>query len=132
MTDDHDQADDPVESEAPFDPDTIERNADRAGVDASDLGAALTEVNSTLIGRHAELERAADYVSVEQRRAYRVEPSWWEDTLADFDLPEGVATAVRMTHTERAKLAFEDSVEGDERFGDDEGVVVGVDTAEQF
>ncbi|SHG50196.1 hypothetical protein [Halobaculum gomorrense] len=120
------------ETEAPFSADVIERIAERTGVSTDDLGAALTELNASLIGRHSELEREGEYVTVDERRAYRVDASWWDDTLAAFDVEEGLADAVRATHTERARLAFEHSVEGDERFGDDEGVVIRVDTAEQF
>jgi len=50
-----------------------------------------------------------------------------------FDFDASMAAAVRVTHTEQARLLFTTAVDADDRFSPDEvGVVVGVDTAEQF
>ena len=125
----------PETDEAPIDDELVERTADERGVDEDTLADALVEVNAVLIGRHAELERSSDHVTVDNVRAYRVDAERWTELLdgAGFDFDETLTAAIQEAHTEQARLMFADSVDADERFGTAKaGVVVGVDTAEQF
>ena len=129
MTDDQ-----PVEvSEAHIDDAVIDRTADRFDVDAAEIRDVLVVLYGDLLGRHSEYETEHDYVTVDETRAYRVPSSVWDELADEFDLDEDVADAVEHAHTEQARLAFEDAVGVDERFGDDDsGIVVGIDTAEEF
>lgn len=111
----------------------IDRAADRSGVDADELADALVVLHASLIGRHAELEREYDYATVDETRAYRVPESVWDDLREAFDFEGDLAGAVEFAHTEQARLVFADAVDADARFEDgDRGVVIGVDTAEEF
>ncbi len=115
--------------EAPISDDVLERTTDRSDADAVAIADALVVLHSTLIGRHAELEREHDYATVDGTRAYRVPEAVWDDLHEEFEFDEAVESA----HTEQARLAFTDAVDVDERFADDErGIVVGIDTAEEF
>lgn len=119
--------------EAPIGGTVVERVADRAAVDATTLAAVLVELNASLIGQHAALERASDYVTVDGTRAYRVDRAAW-GSLVDhpFERDE-LADAARRAHTEQARLLFDSAAGVDNRFHpDDAGVVVGIDTAEEF
>lgn len=130
MTDDQ-----PVEaSEAHIDDAVIERTADRFEVDAAELRSALVVLYGDLLGRHSDFESENDYVTVDETRAYRVPEAAWTDLIGASEIEEDeLADAVVYAHTEQARLMFEDSVGVDERFADDErGVVVGIDTAEEF
>ena len=111
----------------------VERAAERAYLDTQDLVGALDVLHAELIGWHATLERTTEYVTVDGVRAYRVEVSVWDEFLTGFDFGAALAAAVREAHTEQARRMFAKSVTGDDNFGPDEaGVVVSVDTAEQF
>ena len=130
-----DDATTPETGEAPIGTDTVERAADEQGVDPDALADALIEVNAALIGRHGELERSADHVTVDEVRAYRVEEERWDRLFEEdaFEFDDGLAAAIEAAHTEQARLLFADAVDADERFEPGEvGVVVGVDTAEEF
>lgn len=119
--------------ESEIDDAVLERAAEGFDVDAGRLADALVVLHAALIGRHSEFERGHDYTTVDDRRAYRVPESTWEDLLAEFEFDADVTDAVEFAHTEQARLAFEDAVGVDERFDDGErGVVVAVDTAEEF
>lgn len=119
--------------EAEVDDAVLERAADRFDVDEEALADALLVLHADLIGRHSEFERAHDYVTVDDVRAYRLPATAWDDLTDGFDLADDVAAAVAFAHTEQARLAFADATGVDERFTDDEaGVVVGIDTAEEF
>ncbi|MFB6196424.1 MAG: hypothetical protein ABEI80_09645 [Haloplanus sp.] len=119
--------------EAPIDGVVVARVAERADLDPSSVASALVAVNSELLGRHAEFERTAEYVTVDGTRAYRIDYDRWDDVTADFGFDEEMAVAVRSAHTEQARLLFASAVGADDGFGPDEaGVVIGVDTAEQF
>ncbi|MDG5819528.1 hypothetical protein [Natronococcus sp. A-GB7] len=119
--------------EAPISDDVLERTTDRSDADAEAIADALVVLHSTLIGRHAELEREHDYATVDGTRAYRVSADVWDELLADFEFDDEIATAVASAHTEQARLVFVDAVDVDERFADDDrGVVVSIDTAEEF
>lgn len=125
----------PGTDEAPIDDGIVERTAEAQGVGADDLADALVEVNAALIGRHGELERSADRVTVDGVRAYRVDAERWTDLLdeAGFDFDERLTAAIQEAHTEQTRLLFADAADADERFGTaTAGVVVGVDTAEEF
>lgn len=135
MTDDSSAPDEksPATGEAEIDDAVLERTADRFDVDSEALANALVVLHASLIGRHSEYERGNDYTTVENRRAYRVPESTWADLRKEFDFAGDLGDAVEYAHTEQARLAFESAVGVDERFADDErGVVVSVDTAEQF
>jgi len=111
----------------------IDRTADRAGVEPDRLAGALDVLHAELIGRHSNLERTTEYVTVDGVRAYRVASSVWAEFLEAFDFDADLAAALRAAHTEQARLLFAKSVTGDDHFGADEaGVVVSIDTAEQF
>lgn len=129
MTDDQ-----PVEvSEAHIDDAVIDRTADRFDVDADEVRDVLVVLYGDLLGRHSEYEADHDYVTVGETRAYRVPTSVWTELADEFELDDDVADAVEYAHTEQARLAFDDAVGVDERFGDDDsGIVVGIDTAEEF
>lgn len=119
--------------EAPIDDAVIDRTADRTGVDPETIADALVILNADLIGRHSGFEREGDYATVDDTRAYRVPETTWNDLVSEFDFEDEVAGAIALAHTEQAQLTFADAVSVDDRFGDDEyGVVVGIDTAEQF
>jgi hypothetical protein len=120
-------------TESGLDAAVIERAAARAGVDERDLCDALVVLHADLIGRHGQFERACDYVTVDGTRAYRVSDGACDDLLSEFGFEGDVAAGVRLAHTEQAKLLFAESVRGDDNFDADEcGVVIGIDTAEQF
>lgn len=119
--------------EADVDDAVLERAADRSGVDAETIADALVVLHAALIGRHAEFERDHDYVTVDDTRAYRVPETVWDELVDEFEFDDDVAAAVEFAHTEQARLLFADAVGVDERFEDNErGVVVGIDTAEEF
>lgn len=123
----------PGTGEAPIDGAVAERVVEERPVDADALTNALLEANAELVGRHAELERSAEYVTVDGVRAYRVDDGTRDELLDGFEFDGDVAAAVRASHTEQARLLFADAVDGDDRFDADEaGVVIGVDTAEEF
>ena len=111
----------------------IERTAAKAEIDPEELLGTLEILHAELIGRHSNLERERTYVTVDGVRAYRVEKAVWDGFLEAFDIQGTEAAAVRYAHTEQAKLLFAKDVSGRDNFGSgEEGVVIGIDTAEQF
>jgi hypothetical protein len=125
--------DDRGATEVSIDDAVVERAADRAGVEEDALPDALVVLHAELIGRHAQYERAYDYVTVDGMRAYRVDDIVWGELFGEFSFPEDVGRAAEAAHTEQARPLFAGSVRGDDNFGADEaGIVIGVDTAEQF
>lgn len=121
-------------SETSIDAAVIERVADRtATLTREELADALVVVHAELIGRHAEYERRGEYVTDDAVRAYRVHESEWDELADAMDLDEDEAVAVRAAHTEQARLTFSAVIDARDDFATDEaGVVVGVDTAEEF
>jgi hypothetical protein len=120
-------------TESGLDVAVIERAAERAGIEKQALCDALVVLHAELIGRHSQFERDDEYVTVEGTRAYRVPDAECDDLLSEFDFEDDTETAVRLAHTEQAKLMFATDVAGDDNFDSDEcGIVVGIDTAEQF
>ncbi len=110
----------------------IEQAAEEVGADRDAVADALTVLHADLIGRHSEFE-SERYVTVDGVRAYRVPESRVDDLLAAFDFGEDVASAVKLAHTRQAELLFADAVAGRDDFAaDDCGLVVGIDTAEEF
>jgi hypothetical protein len=119
--------------EAPIGATVVERVAESTGSDASALVDALLALNAELLGRHSTFERTADYVTVDGKRAYRVDEAVWDDLLGAFDFDPETAAALRAIHTEQARLLFASAVGASDGFAPDEaGVVIGIDTAEQF
>jgi len=112
----------------------VERVAEGVDPDASAIVDALVVLDAALLGWHSDFERTADgYVTVDGTRAYRIGRDAWRDLLAEFEFDDSLAGAVRLVHTEQARHLFTTTVGADDRFATDEvGVVVGVDTAEQF
>jgi hypothetical protein len=112
---------------------TIEQTAGKAEMPVAELVGTLEILHAELIGRHSNLERDREYVTVDGVRAYCVDEGVWDEFLAEFDFDEGTESAVRYAHTRQAKLLFAKSIAGDDNFAaDEEGVVIGIDTAEQF
>ena len=110
----------------------IRSAAQARNVDAPTVADALTVLHAELLSRHHEYEQYP-YVTVDGTRAYRLPQSVVEDLLAEFDFEEGVADAVRQAHTEEARMLFAESVEGDDAFeADEDGLAIGIDTAEQY
>lgn len=123
----------PAAVEVDFDATVVERAAELAEVGADSLVGALVVLHAELIGRHSNLEADTDYVTVDGRRGYRVRELVWDEFLAEFDFDDPTEAAVRYVHTEQAKLLFAKSVRGHDNFAPgEEGVVIGIDTAEQF
>ncbi|GGK76742.1 hypothetical protein [Haloarcula sebkhae] len=120
-------------TESGLDAAVIERAAERADVDEGDLCDALVILHADLIGRHGQFEREFDYVTVDGTRAYRISDEVCDGLLSEFGFKEGITAGVRLAHTEQAKLLFAKSIRGDDNFDADEcGIVIGIDTAEQF
>lgn len=126
---------DPETGESPIDASVATRVAEETALDEDELRTALVELNAALIGYHSELERRGDYQTVDGVRAYRVSRDEWQNLLAEFDFEfdEETESALLRAHTKQALAVFASSADARERFeGDDVGVVVGVDTAEEF
>ncbi|WP_135304543.1 hypothetical protein [Haloarcula amylovorans] len=124
--------DDTTANEVAINEARIDHAAETVGVDRGALADALVVFHPELLGRHSEFE-SEPYVTVDGTRAYRVSESAVDELLADFDFGEEVTAAVKLAHTEQAELLFADAVQGDDDFDTDEcGLVVGIDTAEQF
>lgn len=120
-------------AEAGLDAAVLDRAVELTDVEPESLADALVVLHAELIGRHSNLEADADYVTVDGRRAYRVHETVWDDFLDEFGFDDATEAAVRYAHTEQAKLLFASSVGGTDVFDDaEEGVVIGIDTAEQF
>jgi hypothetical protein len=123
----------PETGEASVDDAVLERAADRADVDAQTVADALIVLHASLIDSHSEFESEHDYVTVDGTRAYRVPATVWEDLSAEFEFRDEVTAAAEFAHTEQARLMFGDAIGVDERFEEGErGVVVSIDTAEEF
>ncbi|RDI70079.1 hypothetical protein [Halopelagius longus] len=119
--------------ESPIDAAVAERVADETGLGLDELRTALVELNSALIGRHSTLERQGDYETVDGVRGYRVPAEEWKAILDDFEFREETEGALLRAHTEQTRMLFAESPDARERFEEGEvGVVVGVDTAEEF
>lgn len=120
-------------NETSIDSAVMERVADRAAISGEELADALVVLHAELIGHHAEYERTGEYVTEDDVRAYRVEAAEWDQLADDVEFEDDVADAVRAAHTEQARLMFSADVDSRDDFRADEaGVVVGIDTAEQF
>jgi hypothetical protein len=118
--------------EVPLDAAVTERVAEDADVSTDDLTDVLTVLDAELRGLHSEFERESDYVTVEGRRAYVVDREAWESVVEGFELEPELVEAARRAHSEQARLLVDAAV-SDVRFGgEDVGVVVGVETAEEM
>jgi hypothetical protein len=118
------------EHQVPIDANVVARVAEEADLSESALRDALAVIDSELRGRHAQLEREREYVTADDRRAYRADDGVWERLTAGMSFDDSTERAVREAHTEQARLLDADAVEA-VGFGDG-GVVVGVDTAEEM
>lgn len=122
-----------VAAETGIDAAVIERTVERSETEVGRLSNALVVLHAELVGRHSNLEHERAYVTVDGTRAYRVDEAVWDDFLAEFDFAPETEAAARYAHTEQARLLFATAVGGDDDFeADEEGVVIGIDTAEQF
>jgi len=119
--------------DAPITGAVVERIAEGVDPPADAVVDALLALTAELPGRHAAFGRSTDSVTVDGKRAYRIDRDEWATLVDDFGFDEAVVAAVRLAHTEQARLLFAAAVGADDRFSPDEvGVVVGLDTAEQF
>lgn len=111
--------------------DIVSRTAEDTGVSREELADALEVLDADLRGRHSGFEEGR-YVTVEERRAYAIDPDEWESLFEPYDLEKPLEEATRRAHDRQAEALFVAS-EGDAGAMDDaSGVVIGVDTAEQF
>jgi hypothetical protein len=114
--------------EVPITGAVVERVARGVDPDAPAIADALLALRAELLGRHADLERTADYVTVDGTRAYRIHRDEWAALIDAAEFDDSMAAAVRLAHTEQARLLFATAVGADDRFAPDEaGVVVDVD-----
>lgn len=111
--------------------DILSRTAEDSAVSAEELADALELLDADLKGRHSEFEDGT-YVTVQDRRAYAVDPDEWESLFEPYDLDEVVETAARRAHERQAEALFVASEGDGESLSDSSGVVCGIDTAEQF
>ncbi len=110
--------------------DIVARTAEDAAVSSEQLTDALELLDADLKGRHSEFEENS-YVTVEDRRAYAVDPEAFEALFEPHNLDDALERAVRRTHERQAEALFVAS-EGNSESLSGSGVVVGIDTAEQF
>jgi hypothetical protein len=112
--------------------DVLNRVVDQSEVTKETIADKLVVLHAALIGRHSTLEKY-DYTTIDNTRAYRVPEAIWDDLVEEFEFTEEVATAVKFAHTEQAQLIFADATDVDDRFEEEEyGIVVGIETAEEF
>lgn len=120
-------------AESGIDAAIIERAAEKMEIPTTDLADALVVLHAELIGRHAQYERSTEHVTVDGTRAYQVTGEEWDELLSGYDFAADVESAVMLAHTLMAELLFAKSVKGDDAFGPEEaGIVIGIDTAEQY
>lgn len=111
--------------------DIVSRTADDGDVEREELADALELLDADLRGRHSEFEEGS-YVTLEERRAYAIDPDEWESLFEPYDLEKSLEEAARRAHERQAEALFVAS-EGDAgAMADVSGVVIGIDTAEQF
>lgn len=111
--------------------DIVSRTADDVDVEREELADALELLDADLRGRHSEFEEGS-YVTLEERRAYAIDPDEWESLFEPYDLEKSLEEAARRAHERQAEALFVAS-EGDAgAMADVSGVVIGIDTAEQF
>lgn len=111
--------------------DIVSRTADDVDVEREELADALELLDADLRGRHSEFEEGS-YVTLEERRAYAIDPDEWESLFEPYDLEKSLEEAARRAHERQAEALFVAS-EGDAgAMADASGVVIGIDTAEQF
>ncbi|ADJ15850.1 hypothetical protein [Halalkalicoccus jeotgali] len=110
--------------------DIVARTAEDSGVDEGELADALELLDADLRGRHSEFEQG-EYVTVEDRRAYAIDPEEWESLFEPYDFDDALETAARRAHERQAEALFVAS-SGDSDALAGSGVVCGIDTAEQF
>ncbi|WP_122088555.1 hypothetical protein [Halalkalicoccus subterraneus] len=123
-------ADDTVRTTA-IETDIVSRTAEDSDVDREALADALELLDADLKGRHSEFEHDT-YVTVEERRAYAVDPDEWESLFEPYDLGDSLEDAARQAHERQAEALFVASEGDSDSLGNASGVVAGVDTAEQF
>lgn len=111
--------------------DIVSRTAEDADVERKELADALELLDAELKGRHSEFEEGS-YVTVEERRAYAVDPDEWESLFEPYDLDESVEEAARRAHERQAEALFVASEGDSSALEGSSGVVAGIDTAEQF
>jgi hypothetical protein len=111
--------------------DIVSRTADDFDVDETGLADALEALAGGLKGHHSRLERYP-YVSGEQRRAYAADSDEWGELLDPHGFDDELADAVRGAHHRQAKALFVANEADSADLDDASGVVIGVDTAEQF
>lgn len=111
--------------------DIVARTAEDAGIDEEELADALELLDADLKGYHSEFEDNT-YVTVEDRRAYAVDPDEWESLFEPHDLGESLENATRRAHERQAEALFVASKGDSTSLEDGSGVIAGIDTAERF
>lgn len=109
----------------------VSRTADDFDVDEEELADALEVLAGGLKGHHSRLEQYP-YVSGEERRAYAAAPDEWEELFESHEFDDELADAVRAAHDHQAEALFVANEGDSAELEDASGVVIGVDTAEQF
>lgn len=111
--------------------DIVSRTAEDSDVPEEELSDALELLDADLKGRHSEFEHNT-YVTVEERRAYAIDPDEWDSLFEPYDLDGSVEDAARRAHERQAEALFVAGEGDSDSLGDASGVVAGIDTAEQF
>ena len=109
----------------------VSRTADDLDVDREELADALEVLAGGLKGHHSRLEQYP-YVSGEERRAYAADPDEWEELFEPHGFDGELADAVQAVHDRQAEALFVANEGDSAELEGASGVVIGVDTAEQF
>lgn len=111
--------------------DIVSRTAEDSGVSEDELADALELLDADLKGRHSEFEEDT-YVTVEDRRAYAIDPDEWGSLFEPYDLDRSVEDAARRAHERQAEALFVAGEGDSDALAGISGVVCGIDTAEQY
>lgn len=111
--------------------DIVSRTTEDSEIEREDLADALELLAADLQGRHSEFE-ANRYVTVEDRRAYAIDPEVWADLFEPTEFEASLETAVRQAHERQAEALFVAGEGDSETLEGGSGIVIGIDTAEQF
>jgi hypothetical protein len=111
--------------------DIVSRTAEESDVEREELADALELLDADLQGRHSEFEKYS-YITVENRRAYAIDPEEWGSLFEPYEFDDPLENAVREAHERQTEALFVASEGDSESVESASGVVVGIDTAEQF
>lgn len=111
--------------------DILSHVAEDADISPEELTDALELLDAELKGYHSKFEHEP-YVTVEDRRAYAIDPDDWDELFEPYDFEDSLEHAVRRAHERQAEALFVAGEGDSETLEDSSGVVSGIDTAEQF